>query len=402
MKKGVIVLISLVLIGSIGNLQAFPTFQAETLLTIYTYDSLLADPGFDFIQAFADHEGISKDSIQLVRLSDANSILSRAALEKDNPVADVLIGLDNILIHQAKEEDILQPYQSPELVNISSDLITNLDPDYYLLPYDYGIIALWYDSNRINESTVSNINSLTLDDILHLDLDKQLIVEDPTLSSPGLGFLLWTIAVYGDPEINFQGLLGENWRDWWSEASSDLRITKSWGEALDLWFEPAEGRPIMISYGTSPAYGACLYNDSSAIAVLTHEQSKSNAWLQIEGIGLVKNAPHPDLAKKFIDWFLSTDLQDNIATNNWMYPANVHASIPECFANSAIDPSTVNILNSLISSDMLSENLDMWLQDWQDAVAAKGVSFPSLLVTLVSLLVVTPIVVHFGKRKKNL
>ena len=37
----------------------------ESKLTIYTYDSLLADPGYDFIGAFANHSGISKDSSTL-------------------------------------------------------------------------------------------------------------------------------------------------------------------------------------------------------------------------------------------------------------------------------------------------------------------------------------------------
>mgnify|MGYP000536506378 CR=1 FL=1 len=214
--------------------------------------------------------------------------------------------------------------------------------------------------------------------------------------------MLWTVAVFGDPTIDFEGLLGKDWRAWWSQAASDLRIAKSWGAAFDIWYEPAENRPIMISYGTSPAYGACLYNDSSAIATLSHEQEQNNAWLQIEGIGLVKNAPHPELAKKFIDWFLSKELQDNIATNNWMYPANIHASVPECFSDSVIDPSTVDILNDLITPTMLNQYLDMWLQDWQNAVAAKGISFPSLLITLMALFVISPIAVSLLKRKKKL
>jgi len=400
LKRKEILIISMLIIGSF----AIPKFtyraKADVALTIYTYESLLADPGYDFVGNFSAYAGVDRNSIKLVLLPDANSIVSKAALEKDNPEADVLIGIDNVLIHKAKEEEILEPYESPELANISTDLITNLDSQYYVLPYDYGIISLWYDSHRINESTLPQINSLTLDQLLSLGMTKKLVVEDPTLSSTGLGFLLWTIAVYGDPKINFDGLLCKDWHDWWRQAAPDLRIAPSWGAAFDIWYETSENRPIMISYGTSPAYGACLYNDTSAKAVLTHEKNKANAWLQIEGIGLVKNAHHKELAKKFIDWFLSKDLQDHIACNNWMYPANIYAEVPPCFAKAAIDPSTVNILNNILTPEMIKANLDQWLDDWESAIATEKASFVNIMIVSLALFTVGAMTILLKKNKK--
>ncbi|QEE18038.1 thiamine ABC transporter substrate binding subunit [Promethearchaeum syntrophicum] len=344
--------------------------QSETKLTIYTYDSLLDDPGYDFIGAFANHSGILKEEINLVLLSDANQIVTQMALEKDSPVADVAIGIDNVLIHSAKRDNLLTPYISPELANISSDLIDNLDSEKFVLPYDFGIIALYYDMNRINSTTNPEITNITLEEIIEFDLDKKLIVEDPTLSSPGLGFLLWTIAIYGDPTINFNGTLGLDWRDWWKTTKDDLRIAPSWTAAFGEWYEGEENRPIMVSYGTSPAYSACQYNDTSQGAFLSHENGTQNGWLQIEGIGLVNNAPHEDLAKNFIDWFLSKELQDNIAENNWMYPANDYAEISTRFNESSINPDDVNILNSLISSETIGTNLEMWKGDWETIISS--------------------------------
>ncbi|MHA1585387.1 MAG: thiamine ABC transporter substrate-binding protein [Promethearchaeota archaeon] len=341
----------------------------DSQLTIYTYESLLDDPGFDYIGAFANYSGISKDAINLVLMDDANSIVSQATLEKDSPVADVLIGLDNVLVHTAKEKDILQPYNSPALSNISNDLISNLDPDKYLLPYDYGIISLFYDSHWFNDTVVPNLDNLTLQDLADLDLDKKLIIEDPTLSSTGLGFLLWTIAVFGDPTINFDGILGQDWRSWWDTTKDDLRIAPSWGAAFSEWWDAPQNRSLMVSYGTSPAYSAVLYDDPSQSAWISHENNSSNAWLQIEGLGLVKNAPHESLAKDFIDWFLSTELQDHIATNNWMYPANIHAAIDPVFASSSINPDDVNILNNLLTPTIIAQNLDQWQTDWETVIA---------------------------------
>ncbi|MHA1703435.1 MAG: thiamine ABC transporter substrate-binding protein [Promethearchaeota archaeon] len=375
MKKKLNFLVALIFLIVINSQISVKSEEIGTddLLTIYTYDSLLVDPGYDFIGAFANHSDISKDDINLVLMSDANQIVTQAAFEKDNPVADVLIGIDNVLIHSAKKDNLLQPYNSPELVNISSDLIDNLDSEKFVLPYDFGIISFYYDMNRINSTTNPEINNITLEEIIEYDLDKKLIVQDPILSSTGLGYLLWTIAVYGDPTINLNGILGLDWRDWWKATKDDLRIAPSWTAAFGEWYEDEGNRPIMVSYGSSPAYSACKYNDTTQGAFLSHENGTQNGWLQIEGIGLVNNAPHEELAKDFIDWFLSKELQDNIAENNWMYPANEYAEISTTFYESAINPDEVNILNSLLSSEIIGTNLEMWKEDWETLISS-GVS----------------------------
>ncbi|MHA1347529.1 MAG: thiamine ABC transporter substrate-binding protein, partial [Candidatus Heimdallarchaeaceae archaeon] len=205
MKKSFFILLFIVLFSSsiFGSTSAIEVEVDNYELTIYSYESLLADPGYDFVESYSNYSGIPEENIRLVLVEDTNTIVTQAVLEKNNPIADVLIGIDNVLIHIAKREDILVPYSSPSLDNISEELVDNLDPNHYLLPYDYGIIALWYDISRINSSILQEINNLTLEDIISLELDKNLVVEDPTLSSPGLGFLLWTIAVYGDPSIGF-------------------------------------------------------------------------------------------------------------------------------------------------------------------------------------------------------
>ncbi|MCG3220933.1 MAG: thiamine ABC transporter substrate-binding protein [Candidatus Heimdallarchaeota archaeon] len=391
MRKLALASIFLCLFISILNSQVslVPVTARDYELVIYTYESLLADPGYDFVGGFSNYSGVPKEDIRLVLLDDANTVVSQAVLEKDNPNADVLIGIDNVLIHTAKREGILKPYSPSTLENIDSDLIANLDPENYVVPYDYGIIALWYDRSRINDSSNPELTSLTLQDIIDYNLDELLIVEDPTLSSPGLGFLLWTIAVFGDPEINFDGLLAEDWRAWWKEASDDLRIAASWGAAFDLYATEEENRPIMVSYGTSPAYDVChplwgvgYGNSPPSKAIVSHEEEMENAWLQIEGIGLVKNAPHENTAKQFIDWFLSTDLQDNIAMNNWMYPANTNADISTCFSEIAINPNDVDILNDLLPPSMIEENLADWKSDWEAEIAP----FSSLFALIVSLI----------------
>ena len=352
-------------------------------LVIYTYESLLGDPAYDIEGNFSQFAGIDKSEIVIHRFDDANEIVTRLLQEKDAPQADVVIGIDNALIHLIEDKSsVLEKLTStdiPNINNLDQNLLQNLDPDQYLIPYDYGIISLWYDNTRVNSSLYPELENMTLDSLLESALLNKLIVENPKFSSPGLGFLLWTIAVYGDPSIDFNGLLGKNWRDWWQQARDNITITKSWGDAFNIFFNEEEDKPIMVSYGTSPAYGYCLGydgNQPATTALLSHEKGKLNAWLQIEGIGMVKNAPHPELAKKFIDWFIGPELQSVLPTHQWMYPSNTKATVPECFSMAAIHPDEVNRLNNLITPEMLKEHLTTWQDEWEEIVVL-GETAPS-------------------------
>ncbi len=61
----------------------------------------------------------------------------------------------------------------------------------------------------------------SFEDLLKPDYRNRIILEDPRTSSPGLGFLLWTIAVYG-----------ENYLAYWERLMPNiLTITEGWDSA---------------------------------------------------------------------------------------------------------------------------------------------------------------------------
>lgn len=337
-----------------------PNAQSEDpLLTIYTYDSLLIDPGYDFIGNFSEHANIDPERIELVYLSDAGEIISRATLEKENPQADVLIGIDNALIHQAREQNILKPYQSSQLSNLRDGLVDNLAPDNLLTPYDYGVISLWHDDTRFSGFE----GEFTLQTLLDDEFQKQLIIQDPRLSSPGLGFLLWSIAELGYSD---SGELSSDWNEFWLDLNDNTLLTNSWGDAINLFYTPEVNRSIMVSYTSSPAYGACLYEDYTTSATLTNTNEQEKGWLQIEGLGLVNGATNEALAKQFIDWFVSEELQNQIYQNQWIYPAREGISIPECYLDSAISPEEITSYNDQIPTEDLELYVDDWIEEWEN------------------------------------
>ncbi len=335
---------------------------------VYTYSSFMdwGDEGAEVVleRAFAPFEeefGIDIDFVILE--GDANFIVSRLNAEAANPVADVVIGIDNILILQETARNVLEPYISPNLGLINESLVDFLDSTHYLTPFDYGLVTLIYSMNTINTTTHPQLANLTFTDLASAELASGLVTEDPHLSSPGLSFLLSQIAVYDK-------ILHEDWTTWWDSVETEIDVEEGWTEAWSAWSSDPT-KHLLVSYGTDPAYSANYLGTAPDTAIAPFYYNGNHwAWMQVEGVGLVKNGPNPSLGKAFIDYCLNASVQQEIALNQWMFPVRSGLTLPSVFQY-AIHPDEISLLNTLLNSTEIASNLQNWLTQY-DTVMTPG------------------------------
>jgi len=335
---------------------------------VYTYSSFMdwGDEGANVVlkRAFAPFEekyGIEIDFVILE--GDANFIVSRLNAEAANPVADVVIGIDNILILQQSARNVLEPYISSNLGLINETLVSLLDPEHYLTPFDYGLVTLIYSMNTINTTTHPQLANLTFADLASTELASALVTEDPHLSSPGLSFLLSQIAVYDK-------ILHEDWTTWWDTVENDIDVEEGWTEAWSAWSSDPS-RHLLVSYGTDPAYSANYLGTAPDTAIAPFYYNGNHwAWMQVEGVGLVKNGPNPLLGQAFIDYCLNASVQQEIALNQWMFPVRSDLTLPTVFQY-AIHPDEISLLNTLLNNTEIASNLQNWLMQY-DTVMTLG------------------------------
>jgi thiamine transport system substrate-binding protein len=352
----VVAVIAILIVATYGVL----TFWKPKFV-VYTYSSFMdwGDEGAEVVlgRAFAPFEDKYGIDIDFVILEgDANFIVSRLNAEAANPVADVVIGIDNILILQESARNVLEPYESTNLALLNETLVNALDPDHYLTPFDFGLVTLIYSMNTINTTTNPELDNLTLADLATPELASALVTEDPHLSSPGLSFLLSQIAIY-------QEILGEDWTEWWEAVEGNIDVEEGWSEAWSVWTSDPT-KHLLVSYGTDPAYSANYLGTApdTAIAPFYYE-GQHWAWMQVEGAGLVKNGPNPELGKAFIDYCLNATVQTEIPLNQWMFPVRTDITLPSVF-DYAIHPDDVSILNTLLNSTEIASNLQSWLDQY--------------------------------------
>ena len=107
-------------------------------LTVLTHSSFAISQST--LDSFTEQTGIK---IALLDGGDAGAMLAQAILTKDNPIADVIFGVDNTFLSRAVDEEITIPYRAAELDNLHS--FTRLDDTNRFTPIDYGDVCLQYD-----------------------------------------------------------------------------------------------------------------------------------------------------------------------------------------------------------------------------------------------------------------
>ena len=155
----------------------------------------------------------------------------------------------------------------------------------------------------------------SLQDLIDPVYEKQIILMDPRTSTPGLGFLAWTISA-----------LKDDYKTFWKQLRPNiLTMSSGWSEGWGMFLKGEA--PLVISYTTSPAYNV-EYEDNDRFKTLIFEQGHV---CQIEGLAILKGAHNIEGAKKFVDFMITKEAQDLLPLTQWMYPVNKEASLPDSY-----------------------------------------------------------------------
>lgn len=337
MKKLIYLLVISVIIAFVSCTKSNDMKASDSNeLTIYAYDSFTSEwgPGPQIVKKFEEIYGIK---VNMIDFGDAGSVLTKAISEKDNPNADIIIGIDNNMYAKALKEDILAEIEVKPESNINNDLFFGNKSK--LLPFDYGYFSIIYNSESISNPPSS------LEELTKPEFEKSLILMDPRTSSPGLGFLLWTISVYD-----------ENYLDFWDRLKPNiLTISDGWTSGYGL-FTQGEA-PMVLSYTTSPAYHAEFEDNTNYKATIFKEGN----YLQLEGVGIIKGASNVSNAEKFLTYLLSAEAQNIIPLTNFMFPVNNDVVLPDSFKYALRPEKAIQMDYSEIES-----NYELWLNQWTE------------------------------------
>ena len=361
------ILILLGLLPALGACGATPAASPETVLesplpgptpgaaggtlTVMTHDSF--DVSEEVVAAFQAQCGCQ---VQFLKSGDAGLMLNQAILSKDNPLADVIYGVDNTFLSRALDGDILEPYQSPALADIPDSL--KLDPTFLMSPVDYGDVCLNYDKAWFREKGLAPPGDLT--DLTDAKYKGLTVVENPATSSPGLAFLLATIGRFG--ETGDYGYL-----DYWDDLkANDVLVADGWNDAYygNFTYASEGDRPIVVSYASSPPVEVFFATQPVEEAPTDVVTADGSCFRQVEFAGILKGAKNRALAEQWIDFMLGTVFQEDIPLKMFVFPANSKAALPDVFVRFAEIPANP----VMVDPAAIEANREAWIEAWTRAM----------------------------------
>ena len=211
------------------------------------------------------------------------------------------------------------------------------------IPYDFGYFGFVYDSEKLANPPTS------LRALVNQPQGPRIIIQDPRTSTPGLGLLLWVRKIFGDNDMSA----------WAALSPRIVAVTKGWSEAYGLFLKGEA--PMVLSYTTSPAYHRHVeQTDQYRVAMF-----EEGHYQQIEVAARLAHSAQPELAKDFLQFLLSDEVQAILPTSNWMLPAvHTEQALPEAFRDDELPRTSLSFEPSEVSTERRH-----WIKRWLTTLA---------------------------------
>ena len=350
---GAVVVTAVVMVGALAGGAAVPAgafaraAKSSDTVTLLTHDSFAVSD--DVLAAFTKQTGIT---VKVLQAGDAGQVLNQAILTADHPVADAIFGVDRAFLGRALDAPLLAPYRPADLDTVPADLRAGTRGR--LTPIDVADVCInvdepWFAAHRQKPPT-------TLESLTRPAFRDLLVVEDPSTSSPGLAFLLATVAAFGE----------QGWQDYWKRLRANgVKVVDGWEQAYEEEFSGSGTggeRPLVVSYATSPA-AAVVFADppitTSPIGTMTR-----SCFRDVEYAGVLRGAEHPRAAQRLVDFMLSEKFQADVPLQMFVYPARTGTPLPKVFTENVDEPTDPYTLPAAT----IDAHRDDWIREWTGIV----------------------------------
>lgn len=316
--------------------------ETPDTLRLMAHDSFAGSVSEETFSGFTERTGIG---VEMIAAGDAGSMVNQAALSKDNPLADVLFGVDDTFLSRAIDEEIFAEHRSDLLGEVGEQFVPDTD---LVTPIDYGDVCINYDKSWFAEA--GRTVPTELDQLRDPAFAGGLTVEHPATSSPGLAFLLATIDEYGE----------DGWLEFWSDLKAGgVGVVPDWDTAYYSDFTPYGGdSPMVVSYASSPPAEVAFASepiDEAPTGVV-----EAGCYRQVEYAGVLAGTDYPQAAGELIDYMLSVEFQETVPLTWFVFPVNEGAQLPPEFVEHTIIPADPARLDPAT----IAENRDRWIDEW--------------------------------------
>jgi thiamine transport system substrate-binding protein len=269
---------------------------ARPTLRVFASTSFISQwgPGPWLRQEF---EKICECRIEFIDASDSVSLFQRLRAKGKNQSADVVFGFDQFDLEMIQQGLEWLPLSLGDVAWLPE--VKPYTEISELKPYNWSPLSFVFKISKVEQMPKR------VEDLLSPEFSKQLALQDPRMSSPGLQLLLWLVSVKGE-ERAFEFLR--------KFSSSVHSYSASWSASEGIFRK--QDLKGMFSYFTSPIYYLNVEKTQDYAAVDFEE----GVPRQFEFVGVPATCTQCELAQQFVRFVYTVEAQRKIMEQNSMLP----------------------------------------------------------------------------------
>lgn len=318
----------------VSILATLPLAANPTVLNVYTYGSFASEWGAGPAVKKIFEQQHPSCEVNYIAFETTGILFNRLRLEGKKTKADIVLGLDNHMLKEARKSGLFAPH-GIDLKQLSLP-IKWTDNDF--LPYDFGQYAFIYDSSKLKNPPKS------LKELVERE-DLRVIYQDPRTSTVGHGLVVWLNLVYPQDKVA---------QAWQQLAKHTVTVGKGWTETYGAFLKGEAD--LVLSYSTSPLYH--LLNEQKE--QYRAAQLDEGGVLQIELVAKLAGKNNP-CADQYMAFLLKPEAQQQLATKNIMLPVT-SAKVEPHFDQLRQQQLKAKVLDTKAIGD---EQLKTWIKQWQ-------------------------------------
>lgn len=262
--------------------------SGKKVVVVYTStDQVFSEP---VLKAFEKKTGIEVKMVFDTEESKSTGLVNRLIAEKNSPQCDVFWSNDPLRVEILKQKGILQPYHSPSAEGIPEKFH---DPQWYWTGFSGRIRVI-----LVNTSLVKNNYPESVTELIDRKWYGQFSIANPLFGTTSFHiaslFVLW-----GDTRA--KEFLEEMKKNGLKMASSNGEVAKWVAMGKVRWgFVDSDDAFSMIREGYS-------------VKMIIPDQKGMGTLFMPNAVAMIKNCPHPETARKLIDFLLSEEAEKMLA-----------------------------------------------------------------------------------------
>ncbi len=281
----------------------------------------------------------------------SQEVLDRIRSEKANPQADVWYGGPHTIFEQGVEAELLQPYR-PAWADGLPDHAVHADDLYFAIYRATPVLV--YNTDLVEREEAPS----TWDDLLDPKWRGKVILREPPAS--------------GTMRTLFGMVLSQSVRD-----TGDTEVGFEWLRAIDRQTKEYVPNPTLLFEKLARGEGlVSMWEITDILALadkgspLGYKLSTTGTPFILDAVGIVHGAPHPEAAKRFLDWVGGEEALMLVLDKGYRLPARSDLPLEDLpdWAREALTTAEP----AEMDWRLITENGNEWMARWDREIRGRG------------------------------